>query len=330
MKKINSLIAAFLISLSAFAQAPTMPSTDIFLMSMSLKDGNYVFGKPLNITDREGYDNQPSFISNGKKILYSSMRDNVQTDIFIYNIKDSTTTQMTKTSNSEYSPVMMADGSKMTVVRVDDDKAQRLYYIDLRSEEDEPNQVLSFQDSVAYYAWLDTANVACAMLNGKQMDLEIFDIPSMQFIKLMSNVGRCMMNIPGTDEFSFTQKTSDSTATIFRYNNKTSDMMPICQLPDHCEDYAYTAEGKLITGKEGKLLIYDESTEKPGWNEIADFSKTVGKFYRIAVSPKGDKIALVAYIEKEKEKDKDKETVKDKDKETPKDAPKEKEKDKKK
>lgn len=328
MKKINSLIASCLISLSALAQAPPVPSTDIFLMSMSLKDGKYDFGKPLNITNREGYDNQPSFISNGKKILFSSMREKEQTDIFIYSIKDSTTTQLTRTGNSEYSPVMMDDGSRITVVRVDDDKAQRLYYVDLHSEEDEPLQVINFQDSVAYYAWLDTSNIACAILNGKTMDLEIYELPSMQFVKLMSNVGRSMMNIPGTDEFSFTQKTSDSTATIYRYNSKTSDMMPLCELPLHCEDYAFTSEGKLITGKEGKLLMYDESTEKPGWTEIADFSKTVGKFYRIAVSPKGDKIALVAYMEKDKDKDKDKE--KDKDKDKNKETPKEKEKEKKK
>ncbi|MEP7168987.1 MAG: hypothetical protein ABI855_06405 [Bacteroidota bacterium] len=323
MKKINSLIALCIFSFSAFAQKDTLPSTDIFLMNMSLKDGKYVFGKPLNITDRVGYDNQPSFLSTGKKILYSSIRDGKQTDIFIYNIKDSTTTQLIKSSNSEYSPVMMDDGNRITVVRVDDDKAQRLYYLNLHEEEDEPIQVLNFQDSIAYYAWLDTSNIACAMLNGKIMDLEIFDIPSMQFIKLMSNVGRCMMNIPGTDEFSFTMKTSDSTATIYRYNNKTSDMMPLCELPLHSEDYAFTSEGKVITGKDGKLLMYDSSTEKPEWIEIADFSKTIGKFYRISVSPKGDKIALVAY-EKEKEKDKEKDKEKEKEKETKKEPEKKK------
>ena len=189
----------------------------------------------------------------------------------------------------------MPDGNRITVVRVDDDKAQRLYYLDLNSEEDEPAQVINFQDSVAYYAWIDTSSVACAMLNGKTMDIEIFDLSSQQFVKLMSNVGRCMMDIPGTDEFSFEQKTSDSTASVFRYNNKTGDMLPLCDLPVHCEDYAFTPDGKLVTGKNGKLLMYDSSIEKPEWTEIADFSKTVGSFYRLAISPKGDKIALVGY-----------------------------------
>jgi hypothetical protein len=314
MKKTSTFIAQLLISFSAFAQTPAIPSTDIFLMNMTLKEGKYIFGKPLNITHNDGYDNQPSFTSNGKKILFSSIRENNQTDIFSYNIKDSTTTQLIRTGNSEYSPVMLKDG-RITVVRVDDDKAQRLYYLDLNNEEDEPVQVINFQDSVAYYAWIDTATVACAMLDGNIMNLEIFELPSMQFVKLRSNVGRCMMNIPGTDEFSFTTKTSDSTASVYRYNYKTGDMMPLCDLPLHCEDYAFTAEGKLIAGKDGKLLMFDESSEKAVWTEIADFSKTVGKFYRIAVSPKGDKIAVVAYMEKEKEKteekDKEKESVKE-------------------
>jgi len=311
MKKINCLITVCLFSVSAFAQAPVMPSTDIFLMSMSKKDGKYVFGKPLNITDREGYDNQPSFTANGKSILYTATKDNVQTDIFMYTIKDSTTTQVTKTSNSEYSPVMMAGGNRMTVVRVDDDKAQRLYYL-TPNEEDEPTTVVHFLDSVAYYSWIDTGAVACAILNGDKMDLQIVEIPSLQFIKLMSNVGRCMMNIPGTDEFSFEQKTSDSTATVIRYNNKTNDMMPLCDLPVHAEDYAFTADGKLITGKDGKLLLYDSSVENAEWVELADFSKTIGKFNRIAVSPKGDKIALVAVVEKKKEEEKKEKKEKEK------------------
>src|SRR5258706_516454 len=107
MNRIRYIIAFSIISFSSLAQTSPLPNTDIFLMSMTLKDGKYAFGKPLNITNREGYDNQPSFISSGKKILYSSKREKDQTDIFIYNIKDSTTTQLTRTNNSEYSPVMM-------------------------------------------------------------------------------------------------------------------------------------------------------------------------------------------------------------------------------
>ena len=291
MKKTIFAIFIFALTQAVFAQ---VPNTDIYVMSMKLTDGKYVFGKPLNITNREGYDNQPSFTADGTRILYSTMPDTSQTEIYQYDLRDSSVSHLTRTSYSEYSPVMRPGDEWFSEVRVDDDKGQRLYMVQI-SGENEPYQVLNFQDSVAYYGWIDSSHVAAAMLNGKTMDLEIFDLSNQQFVKLMSNVGRCMMKIPGTDEFSFAQKTTDSTASVFRYNVATGDMMPLCDLPANCEDYAFTPDGKMVTGKDGKLLLFDASTEKGDWKEIADFSKTIGSFYRIAISPKGDKIAMVVY-----------------------------------
>lgn len=303
MIKIVNTAFAFLICFSASAQ---MPSTDIFVVDLQLKDGTYTFGKPLNITNRPGYDNQPSFTDDGKNLLYSSVRDSGQTDIFMYTFKDSVTTRMTNTEESEYSPVMMPDNKWMSVVRVDKKGAQQLYYLDMSADHQDypaaPNE-----DSVAYYGWIDKNNVAMTMLNGSQTQLYIYDVSINQYVILFPNTGRCLIKIPGTTEFSFTQKVTDSTYTIWRYNNATADMLPLCDLPVNCQDYAFTAEGKLFTGKDGKLLQYDSSTEKGDWKEVADFSKTVGPFFRIAINAKGTKMALAGLgYKEEKEKDKDK------------------------
>ena len=45
-----------------------MPETDIWVVDLIKKEGNYSFEKPLNFTNRRGYDNQPSFSSDGKEI----------------------------------------------------------------------------------------------------------------------------------------------------------------------------------------------------------------------------------------------------------------------
>ena len=50
-------------------------------------------------------------------------------------------------------------------------------------------------------------------------------------------------------------------------------------------------------GSKGKLYTYDTTHGSKGkWNEVADFTKTIGNFYRLAVSPFGDKVAIVSYI----------------------------------
>ncbi len=60
------------------------------------------------------------------------------------------------------------------------------------------------------------------------------------------------------------------------------------------EDYVFNKEGLLLASKDGKLYSCDPNGEKK-WNEIADFSKTIGTFYRIAASPDGRRLAVVSY-----------------------------------
>ncbi|MEK6597058.1 MAG: hypothetical protein AABY91_01900, partial [Gemmatimonadota bacterium] len=65
------------IGLSA-QQAP--PSTDIWLIRWGGKASD-----ARNLTDRPGYDNQPSFSPDGRWVLYSSER-NGQTEIYRYDL----------------------------------------------------------------------------------------------------------------------------------------------------------------------------------------------------------------------------------------------------
>ena len=67
----------------------------------------------------------------------------------------------------------------------------------------------------------------------------------------------------------------------------------ITTLP-HNEDFALLPDGTMLMGNEGKLFSYKPGTDKD-WINIADFTTTLKSFYRIAISPKGDQIALVAY-----------------------------------
>lgn len=80
-KSILSLFIIFSISLNVNAQQPK--GTDIYLTSFEIKNNKYTFSDPINFTNREGYDNQPSFTPDGKEILYVSQR-NDQTDIYKY------------------------------------------------------------------------------------------------------------------------------------------------------------------------------------------------------------------------------------------------------
>lgn len=289
MKKsiLIQLLTVLLFS-KTFAQAP---DTDVFLVSMTRDSGAFSFGTPENITNRKGYDNQPRFDNFVDLLYYVSQPDSTQTDIYLYNILTKKNYQFTHTPQSEYSPTPLRNKKNVACVRVDDDGSQHLYTYS--NSGNFPINLTPKNDSVGYYCWVDKSNYAMFIL-GKKITLQLFNTDSNTFDTIAVNVGRCIQKAYGNGNISYTEKTSDSTWTIMQYNIQTKEKTVICKSLIGSEDYAWTADRKILSGKDGKLFVYD-TVKKGEWKQIADFSKTVGKFYRIAVSPKDTYIALVAY-----------------------------------
>src|ERR1700687_1691093 len=102
------LFAVLIFSTVMFAQtpspspSPTPPAADIFIIDLK-GEGKLKLGQPIKITSEAGYNNQPSFMPDGRSILYTSIKDK-QADIYRYDINSGATTQITRTPESEFSP----------------------------------------------------------------------------------------------------------------------------------------------------------------------------------------------------------------------------------
>src|SRR6185436_12878280 len=90
------VILALLVWRAPGQNAP--PSSDIFLADVTQRGGQLVVGKPVNITNRDGYDNQPSFLPDGKGLLFTSIRENIQADIYRYELATQKTERVINTS----------------------------------------------------------------------------------------------------------------------------------------------------------------------------------------------------------------------------------------
>ncbi len=306
MRKIIFSCIACIFVQSAFSQ---LPSTDIFLVEYNIaKTGKYFFVPPYNFTKRAGYDNQPSFSPDGEKIFYVSTRDSIQTDLYSYSIYDSITEQITRTPESEFSPVLLGDNFYVSHIKQELDKKQHLNKCLLDGSEDQ--QILNSTDSAAYYAWINENTLAVVVLD-KIMQLNIYEMPSEQFTPLVKNVGRCVTRMYNSmDEVCYIDKNDTANIMIMRYNVKEGMMNPVAPMLKGSEDFAWTNDGKIIAGRDGKLYIldplklkedinsFDPKLAETNWIELADFSKSIGNFYRIAVSPKGNKWAIVGYTGK--------------------------------
>jgi len=268
-------------------------NTDIFLLELRIQNEGRMIGTPVNITKRSGYDNQPQFTPDGKGLLYTSIREDNQSDIYRYDIIGKSTVKLTSTEESEYSPTMMPGGKAFSVVRVEADQAQRLWGFDLNGGN--PRLLLKEIKPVGYHAWCDENCVALFVL-GDPPTLQLANLNTGESQVAESRIGRSLHRVPGSHAISFVHKVSSESWLIKKLDLSSFKIDMLCETLPHCEDYAWMPDGNMIMGKGLKLYQLNPKTEK-SWREIADFTNLNGTtITRIAVSPQGDLLAFVVGI----------------------------------
>lgn len=282
---------------------------ELYLADIEKSKSGLKLGTPINITRRPGYDNQPSFTPDSRSILYSSMREDFQTDIYKYSIKDSSTVRLTNTTESEYSPsIFPADGQSIIVVRVEKDSTQRLWRFDASGGN--PQVLLDSVKGIGYYGWLGASSLGLFVL-GRERNLSFtlqitsFDaenphgagLPKPDTIE--SKIGRCIRRVPSSIAgsqlaASFVHKINDSAWMLKRVNVKNRIVSQICPTVTGAEDYVWTGNGTVIMGQ-GLKLFARHARKDNAWHEIADFSKTisVGYIKRLALSPDEKRLVFV-------------------------------------
>lgn len=337
------------------------PSTDVFLAELSIKDGTIAVGKPENISNSPGYDNQPFFTPDGRAILFTSDRAPrkksasvaekpwlrpVQADrywpahslfpshsprdlaaagayarimqavgneprrqvlsegprqmeIYRYDLQSRRISRVTNTPESEYSPTVMPDGQHISVIRVEADGTQRLWKFSLDGKK--PSLVLQDVKPVGYHAWLDENTLVLFVLGqqGQPATLQVADTRTGKAEIVTKNIGQSIARIPGGG-VSFVQQDGEGDSrilTITRVTKKEGKLQtaPITAAVKGARQahVAWTPDGTLLMAHEGTLYAWKEG--ESDWRAVADLSALgLRNVTRLAVSPQGDRLALVA------------------------------------
>jgi hypothetical protein len=284
------------LSLNAYGQSGRgVPATDIFLLDLTSRKGHMSLGQPRNISKRPGYDNQPIFSADGRSLFYTSIREDNQADIYLYDLPKETTKQITTTKESEYSPTLMPGGRALSVIRVEADNTQRLWSFPLSGAP--PSLILQTIKPVGYHLWLNQNSLLLFVL-GQPPTLQMVDAKTEKAEKLADNPGRTLLAIPKQQKVSFVHKVSDSEWLIKAFDLKSRQISTLTKTLPGVEYFCWTPQGVLLMAKDAKLYQWD--AQKPdSWQEVADLSAFGLKaISRLTVSPKGDKLALVAECEK--------------------------------
>ena len=272
-----------------------MPDTDIWLVDIIKKDGKYTCKNPLNITNKNGYDNQPSFSNDDKGIYFVSVKEPNQTEIFFYSIKNKTTTPLRQTRESEYSPTQTIDAKFITSVVVLADSSQQLFNYDvtniLAPEAISKNAINT--DSVGYFTWLSKDTILYYKLT-EPHSLRAWDLKTNKDAWICNNPTRAFKKIKNTQQFIYGIK--DSTSVQFRiYNPTLKESKFFTSYPSLNEDFIWNNELGLIKSENADLLRYNEQTKT--WDLLFSFSNLdIKKITRFNFDSKNKRLTFVSNL----------------------------------
>ena len=295
--------------------AQDVPTTDVYLVAIEPGEGELPnLGEPRNLTDRQGYDNQPAFLPDGSGILYTSMvpgpeEGTLQTDIVHLDLASGETRWVTRTPDtSEYSPTPIDGGKALSVVRVEPDGKQRLWSFPLDGE-DEPELLLPNVEPVGYHAWEGDDELVLFVL-GEPHTLQRVQLGGEARV-IASNIGRALHRIPGERAaFSFVHKGEPAPAAesdeaagedapaetwwVRRLDVADDRLEPLIETFPGREDLTWDPAGRAWTADGSKLYRWCPACGAD-WKLVADLGDAgLNDITRLAVSPDGKWLAVVS------------------------------------
>ncbi|WP_051229792.1 nuclear transport factor 2 family protein [Psychroserpens burtonensis] len=284
MKQYFSLLFILSYSLS-FAQ----PNTEVFLYDIETSTSKIELKNGKNLSNNEGYDNQPSFLDD-RYIVFASTRNN-QTDIAKYDIRYDSKSWLNFSEGGEYTPLKIPKKNEISAVRLDTDGKQRLYTYNMSNG----SSTELIQDLVvAYYTWFDETTVISAVIEDDNLNLYVNNLQDNTSRKYVTNVGRSFHRIPNSNLISFIAKEDEKKWQIKSLNPKTGATTIIANTMTDVEDICWLNDKTMLCGKDS--VLYKLTLKKDNdWKQVADLSSEgITKITRLATNTESNKLLVTA------------------------------------
>jgi hypothetical protein len=251
---LQALTLALALALVVPTAAIAQPSTDIWLGRLDLRGGGVAITELVNITQRPGYDNQPAFFPDQPTLAYTTQRDG-GTHAMLYDLATGTARPVPAARG--FSPTPTDDGRQLMMTF-----AGQVVLHDL-----DGTRLRALTDSVrvGYYTRVDARTfVAEAPFSSDSAVAARIDPASVR------------LELRKLD--------------LDRRRVETLAVIPFPTPGQH----AWTPRKTLLIGSGNRILEW--SPAAPGtWTPVATFAEPgLQQISRIAISPRGDRIAIVS------------------------------------
>ena len=278
-----------LLAMSCFFEGFSQSNSQVYVVEVIQDKAGFQVQNFRKISTSEGYNNQPYFKDNNT-LLYAKNNDG-QTDIGVYNLlENSESFWNSQTEGGEYSPQPLPESDLISAVRLDPDGLQRLYDYQLNTvgEEVISNMV------VAYYIWYNKNTIVSSVIENNELYLMISYLKEGENFTLLKGSGRSFHKVPNAKAVSYTALNEEKNWDVYQLDMDSLDSYFVVQLPIGIQDMVWYNDSSIFVGSGSQLFVYDLYGDGD-WQKIADFSNEgITNITRLAVSPDGSKLALVA------------------------------------
>ncbi|MFT4927868.1 MAG: hypothetical protein ACI8WB_003982 [Phenylobacterium sp.] len=284
--------------------------TDIYLADLSKNTkGHYQLKNVKKITPRKGYDNQPSFLPDGKGLFYTAIlpmkSGQWQADSFHYNFTSKKHTNLTNSDLSEYSPTLMANSKRFSAIVVEEDGKQLLWQLPYAPAAKQKKAGRLFDlDPVGYHVWGKQQDLAMFIL-GPQNTLQYKTTVSAKAKIVAEDIGRSLRYVASRNSFSFSHnhkgkgknKGKDSW-WLSEYQPNDDKVTALVPLPKGSDYYTWLNDETAVAAVKGVLHMWhyqrSASAGEPDWMPWVDLSGTCStNISRLAVDKNQQRLAFV-------------------------------------
>ncbi|SEL44123.1 hypothetical protein SAMN04487910_2464 [Aquimarina amphilecti] len=284
----------FVLLFSVFVVS-AQPNTEVYLFDLLATGQTLELKNKRNISNNEGYDNQPSFY-NDNIVLFASIR-NKQTDIAKYNIRDNKVDWFSETAvGSEYSPTKIPNQKAISAIRLDTTGTQLLYKYDFKNGKP---TVLIKDLIIGYHVWFDKNILVSSVLEDGGLSLVVSNLETKANKTFQKKTGRSLHKIPNSKLISYISKENDEWE-IRSLNPITGETKKIINSIPMAEDMCWLINGTILMPKNNIIFKFNPKTDTQ-WSIFHTFlDKEIANISRITTNEIGTMLALVSDVSPEK------------------------------
>lgn len=271
MIKYISLIFILFISISDIDAQ--LIKSNIYMTTLTKGGGKISIKSPVFLTNfnANGYNNQPSFISDDVVLFTTNYYSTDQTEIAQFDLFDETLTRITYTDESEYSPQKMSSKDEFSCVRVESDKVTQSLSVYPMDGIGYAKRLLFNTNNVGYYSWVNKNKVAMFLVDEPHHNLAVAEIDSEKRKIVIDKIGRSL-HVSPTGELLFIHKQNEKEWYIKSYNFLANQNKTVTKTLDGVEDFELMNDGTLLAGKGAILYKYNPKIDTE-WKSIIDLSE---------------------------------------------------------